>query len=122
MRYLTYVVVSAACALLQLILLYCLVSVLGMPVHLSVAIAYVAAVSLHFVSIRKIIFKGSTDKMHHEIGRFIAVNIGGLVITLALMAIFVEILHIWYIAAQALSLILVLTYTYNMHKRVTFRV
>jgi putative flippase GtrA len=118
MRWLKYVSISAACALVQLLTLYLLHSVQELSVHLSAAIAYIVAVSLHFVAIRKFCFSGKS--IRKEVTRFILVNLGGLAMNVAIMALLIEILHVWYIAAQLITLLMLLTYTFNMHKRVTF--
>jgi putative flippase GtrA len=53
--------------------------------------------------------------------RFIAINLGGLAITMTIVYCLVEYGAVWYLTARIISLFMVLFYSYTMHRTITFR-
>jgi putative flippase GtrA len=116
-----YTILSGFAAIFELSVLYLLASVLHLHYLASVAIAYILANALQFLLVKHYCFFDPSSDYRHQVLRFIAINLGGLIFTMLLVFVFVEYLGIWYLAARALALCIVLFYSHTMHKSITFR-
>lgn len=116
-----YTVLSSFAAVFELSLLYFLASIVGVNYLAAVIIAYILANSLQFLLIKHFTFNNKSKDFQSQVPTFVAINVGGLAITVAIVYCLVEFMAVWYLAARVISLFIVLFYSYNMHRTFTFR-
>lgn len=86
-----------------------------------VALAFLLAVINNYILNRLWTFESRANQVSAEFFRFFLVSLGGLVLTQALMWIFVSLLGVWYMLAKALTSMLVLIWNFGLNKFWTFR-
>jgi putative flippase GtrA len=116
-----YTLLSCIAAVVELSLLYVLGTVLGIQYLVAVVVAYVITNTMHFLLIKYYCFDNRSTDFARQVPTFIFVLLGALGLTMAIVYVLVEFAHIWYFLARIIALVLTLFYSYNMHKRFTFR-
>jgi putative flippase GtrA len=116
-----YVFLSGIAALIELSLLYFFTSVLNIYYIISVIPSYLIGGSIQFILIKYFNFKNKSKKIIKQASIYLLVIAGGFLLTLCFMYIFVEFFNIWYLFARIITIIIVLVYSFNMHKYFTFR-
>lgn len=120
-KFIKFAIASGIATLADIFILWLLTSIIGIFYLLSTAIAFIFGSSINY-SINCIwTFKGTKTNKFRGFLSFILIGAGGLVLTLLLMAFFVEILSINYIIARILSAFLVLLWNYTLNTLITFR-
>ena len=120
-RFIRYVVIGSIAASVNLAMMFILTSILGIYYMLSVFIAYPVGTFTHFFMNKYLNFKNRTTRPGKQLIVFWSINLSGLMMTAGIMYILVESAHIWYLIANVIAACIVVTYSFNMHKRITFR-
>lgn len=121
-RFIKYSSVGFGTFLFDLLLLYILVSFLEWNYLFSSGLAFLVAVSINYIISRKLVFRKTKKGFSSGYINFIAIALVGLGITLLGMALLVEILGLYYIAARCLVAGLVGTVNYLSNLFLNFKV
>lgn len=118
--FIKYVIVWISSTIVDIVLLYTLVSVLHSYLYLSVIISFLFAVINGFVLNKIWTFCDKSDKYKSQFAKFFIVSLIWLCITLILMYLFVNIMDIHYLISKAITSIMVLFWNYFWNKMWTF--
>lgn len=116
-RLLKYAVVGGSTFAFDLVLLYAITDLAGIPYYISTPLAFVVAVSINYFVSRRYVFKGTQRRVHHGYAYFLGVAIlGGLLISGAVAAL-VTLFSLHYLAARTLVACVVGlgNYLFNLH-------
>jgi putative flippase GtrA len=120
-KFIKFAITSGIATLADIFVLWFLTSIIGVFYLISATIAFILGSSLNY-SINYIwTFKGTKTNKIKGLISFILIGAGGLVLTILLMAFFVEILNIHYLIARILSAFFVLIWNYTLNSIITFR-
>lgn len=105
--------------------LYLFVEYAGIPVIPASVLSFLLAVVNNFVLNKAWTFQNKSKNYRKLFIKFLIVSIVGLLLTVLCMYLFVNIAHIWYIFAKALTSLIVLSWnflgnkfwTFNIHQR-----
>lgn len=86
-----------------------------------VTCAFVAAVINNYILNRLWTFKSQDKNVAAQFLRFLAVSIGGFLLTLMLMWVLVSGAKIWYLLAKAMTSLIVLVWNFGLNKMWAFR-
>ncbi len=121
-RFFLYYLIGNFVAIIDLILLFVLTDLLHIFYLISASISFVIASLIHFLLNKKYTFQNKSKKY---ILQYFLVIISGLItllLNLLLLFVFVEFIGLWYIYARIISAFLLLFFTYNFNKYVTYGV
>jgi putative flippase GtrA len=121
-RFFKYGTVGVSTFLLDILLLYIFVNVLGFTYLFATALAFLMAVSVNYVISRKLVFQ-RTETAHKEGYRaFIGVALASALFIVLAMYVLVDILGTNYLLARTLISSLVGAGNYSYHLYITFKV
>jgi len=107
-RILRFALSGGTAALTTLFVLYLLHGLLSAPYLAASAIGFLAGVSINFLLQRRVVFlRTGRAGVRREAATFLVVNLIALVLNTALLYIFVEFLHLYYLAAQVLVQVII---------------
>ena len=115
-----FLAVGGASALLNLALLWWLVSVCGVPYLVACTISFFALNALGYVLNKSITFQLGRDVRWHELWRYFAVMAASLAANLALMALLVGLCGMPYLAASVVVTLLLAAVNFAAHRELTF--
>jgi dolichyl-phosphate beta-glucosyltransferase len=119
--FIKYCIVGALGTFLDLATVYFLVEFFALnPLYAAVA-GFLLAVINNFILNKSWTFKNTSTNYRKLWIKFLLVSLGGLVITLGLMAFLIEILGVYYLLAKAMTSIFVLLWNFFANKYWTFR-
>jgi len=121
-RFLKYFSIGFSTFLLDLFLLYFLTDILLINYLISTALSFIVSVSIHYYFIRKFVFSRTTRELKTGYYIFITVTVIGLLMVVALMALFVEKLNFDFLIARIIIAGIVGSYNYLMNLFFTFKV
>ena len=115
-----YTFIGGIAAILDLFLLFVLVSLLGLYYLLAATISFILVGFFSYYCHKRFTFrhKGGRDEIRFII--FLIIALTGLVWTLALLYLFVDILKFWYLFAAVIVKFIVLVWNFLINKFVTF--
>jgi len=116
-----YALVGLSGTVINLAVLYTAVDFFGLFYLLGAGIAFIFAVSNNFFWNKRWTFHDKSHKYKEQYGKYIAVSLMSLVIGLGVLAFFVEIIGLWYMSAQVLTITIVGLNTFLWNKLWTFK-
>ena len=122
MKFLSYAMVGAICAGLNLAALWLLTSELGLHYLLSTLLAFITLTPMGFWLQKLVTFRTPRAAAPIEWPRYFATMGSSLAANLALMYLLVSVLGIWYLAASVLVTVLLLAGNFLVNDRWSFAV
>ena len=116
-----YAVVGCLGTAVDLGSLYLFVDVFHVPLLVSTAASFILAVINNFILNKYWTFRNRNTNVRKQFIKFLIVSSGGLLLTEVLMAFFVYVLGIWYMAGKLITSGLVLVWNFLANKYWTFR-
>ncbi len=120
-RFMKFGIASGIATIFDLFLLWVLVEFVGLFYLLSAVVGFLAGSCLNYGINRAWVFRGSSVGKIKGLFSFVVIGAVGLVWTILLMALFVEVFGIHYLIARIISAFFVLVWNYVMNSAVTFR-
>lgn len=120
MKFLSYVMVGGACALLNLVVLWLLTSLLGLHYLVSTLISFLTLTPVGFWLQKIVTFRTPRSRAHFEWPRYFATMGSSLAANLALMYILVSLAGLWYLAASVVVTATLLTANFLLNDRWSF--
>lgn len=117
-----YIFCAGIATLIDIGLLFIFTEFFKIMYLFSATLSYTSGIVVNYGLNRKITFKNKSKKIFKQFMLFVFVSMVGLIFTLIFMAIFVEILNIWYIFAKFITIGLVFIWSYNANNRLTFKI
>jgi putative flippase GtrA len=121
-QFIVYLMVGGFTAIVSLCLLYIFTDILHLWYLASAAIAYLVAWTIHYTLNKNITFQNHSKQVGKQFSVFIIIAVAALLINLALLSFFVEVLKLWYILAQVCVVLIMFMVNYLAHKFITFKV
>jgi len=120
-RFILYVIIGGFAALFDLAIVFTLTSIVGIYYLLSVVISYPVATFIHFIMNKYLNFRNKSKKLMQQFLVFVAINLVSLTLTIIIMYILVEWFYVHYLLAKITAMIIVVFFSFNMHRVITFR-
>ena len=120
-NFIKYTLVGITGLILDMIILYCLVEFLHMPVVPASAISFFVSMVNNFFLHKYWTFKDLSHHFERQFVSFFIIALANLAITVVCMYFFSDILKIWYMIAKVLTSIIVLIFSYTMNRMWTFK-
>lgn len=102
LRFFRYAVVGVSTLLFDLVLLWCLTELLGIPYYVSTPFAFLVAVSINYLLSRAHVFHGTERHIHHGYAYFIGIALLGAFVTTSGVAFLVSFFGLNYLLARVL--------------------
>ena len=120
MKFLSYVMVGGACALLNLVVLWLLTSLLGLHYLVSTLISFFTVTPVGFWLQKIVTFRTPRSRAHIEWPRYFATMGSSLAANLVLMYILVSLAGLWYLTASVVVTVTLLTANFLLNDRWSF--
>jgi len=119
--FIKYAIVGTTGTLIDLGSLYIFVEYFGLSVLISAIFSFLLAVVNNFTWNKIWTFENKSKNLRKLFIKFLMVSLVGLILTISMMAIFVNILKIWYMFAKILTSGVVLVWNFLANKYWTFK-
>jgi len=119
-QFIVYLMVGALTAVITIALLYIFTDILRIWYLASAAIAYLIGWTVHYTLNKNITFQNRSRQLGKQFLVFLIIAVAAMLINLALLYFFVEVLKIWYILAQVVVVLIMFMLNYLAHKFITF--
>ena len=120
MKFLTYALVGALCALLNLVIQWLLTSVIGLHYLVSTTIAFFTLTPVGFWLQKLVTFRTARAAARFEWPRYFATMGSSFAANLALMYLLVSLAGLWYLAAAVVVTVLLLAGNFLVNDRWSF--
>jgi len=120
-RFFKYCLAGTFSAIIDLSILWFLTEKVGLFYLVSATIGFIIGTTIFYTISRKWTFKGTKTKIARSYVTLMLVAGTGLVLTIILLAFFVQVLEINYMISRIIAAFIVLGWTYNMNRHVTFK-
>jgi len=120
-NFIKYTLVGTTGLILDMIILYCLVEFLHMPVVPASAISFFVSMVNNFFLHKYWTFRDLSHHFERQFISFFVIAIANLGITVVCMYFFSDLLKIWYMIAKVITSIIVLIFSYTMNRMWTFK-
>ncbi|MBT4835353.1 GtrA family protein [Candidatus Woesearchaeota archaeon] len=117
-----YILCAGIATLIDIGLLFIFTEFFKIMYLFSATLSYTSGIAVNYGLNRKITFKNKSRKIFKQFMLFVFVSLVGLIFTLLFIALFVEILNIWYIFAKLMTIALVFIWSYNANNKLTFKI
>ena len=116
-RFGKYALVGGSTFLFDLLLIWVMTEVGGVPYYISTALGFMIAVSINYFVSRRFVFKGTERKIHHGYVYFIAVAGGGALLITGAVTALVATFALHYLVARILvaCVVGIGNYLFNLH-------
>jgi len=123
-RILRYITTGGLVVFTDFFFLWFLTSILGIHYLISGTISFTISTTLGYILHRRWTFKGTKRKLLHGYAYFYTTGVIGIIVTVSLLAVFVETFHFNYLIAKifsgiiagSLSLLMSFLITFNDHR------
>ncbi len=120
--FIRYFLSGTAGAVTNLILLYLLADIAHFYYLTAATLAYLSGIIIGFSFQKFWTFRGAHwGTLPRQFIFYGAVSTANLFLNIALLYLFVEHIHLWYIYAQAIAIVILNTASYLIHRHITFR-
>lgn len=116
-----FCIIGSFCALQNILILYCLTSILNVHYIFSIFFQTLYVNSLGFYLNRRYTFSVKNGQFWQELFKYHTVMASSLLTFSILMYLLVDVMHIWYLSAFILLTIGMTFYNFLSHKRWTFK-
>jgi putative flippase GtrA len=120
-KFLIFCMVGAVSAAIDIALLYFFVERMGLPLLLSASIALFAASINGYILNKLFTFKDSSKRVKTQYLLYLAVSIGGLLLTLALLILLTEFFSLYYLHAKIITIVMVTAWNYILNHYFVFK-
>ncbi len=120
-EFIKFCIVGLFCALQNILILYCLTSILNFHYFFSIFLQMLYVNTLGFYLNRRYTFFIQSSRFWQELFRYHTVMISSFFTVSILMYLLVEVMHIWYLHAFILLTIGMTLYNFLVHKRWSFK-
>lgn len=116
-RFLKYAIVGGSTFAFDLLLLWVMTELFGIPYYVSTPFAFIVAVSINYFLARAHVFKGTERPVHHGYMYFVGVAGGGAFLITSAVALLVTFTGLHYLPARILVACVTgtLNYLFNLH-------
>lgn len=121
-RFLKYSAVGVSTFIFDLILLYVLVDVYGLPQVSAAGLAFLMAVSINYWLSRRFVFKGTLRGVKAGYSNFILIAVAGLLIVMSGMYMLTEQFGLPYLLARIITAAVTGSWNYLINLFVNFKV
>ncbi len=115
-----YVFFAGAATIFDFGILYLLTDKAHLHYFISAAISYTVGMAVNYTLNKFFNFKDKDKKIALQFGVFVGVALVGLALNQAIISALVELFGLWYMFAKAVSLLLVMFWSFWAHKNITF--
>ncbi len=119
-QYIGFFIIGVFCFAIDIFLLYLLKDIFKSDLYLSASLAFVLATFINYLLNLRYVFVGGKHARHKEILLFFLVGIGGLIFTLILMYVLVDLLFLFYLVAKVITVLVVSFYSFLFRKYFVF--
>lgn len=121
-RTLKYLVAGSTAAVVDVGLLYVFTDLLHIWYIISAVIAFVFAFCVSFTLQKFWTFRdGSVSDIHVQLGKYLVAAILNLILNTALMYLFVDVFHVWYIFSQIIIGLTIAVGSFFVYKKFIFK-
>ena len=119
-QYLLFVAIGTLCFLLDISALTAMIEILGFKTLFAATISFLVSVGFNYFLNTKYIFLDGRFVRSKEALMFFVVSFAALVLTLALMNLFVEVFQWWYVTSKLLAALIISILTFTARKFIVF--
>jgi len=116
-----YTIVGTMGLVLDMASLYVLVDFVHMPVLVATTIAFIISVIHNFFLHKYWTFKDMSAHFERQFISFLVIAVVNLGLTVILMYLFVDLMHIWYMFSKVITSIIILFTSYTANRMFTFK-
>ena len=120
-QYLLFVAIGAVCFIVDISILTLLVELASVTVLIATAVSFVVATGINYFLNSRFVFLSGKHGKNKEVMIFFAVSLIALLVTMLLMSILVEMLHLWYVLSKLVTVLSVSVITFAARKLVVFK-
>lgn len=120
-RFILFCVVGAISTIIDLFFLYIGVNILGLNLFISATLSFGIASINGYLLNQRLTFKRSKDASLAQYIQFMIVSVVGLILTIILLYSFTKYLHIYYIIAKLITVLIVVFWNYFANVFWTFK-
>ena len=120
-QYLKYFVVGSLGTLINLIVLYFSVELVGLPYLFGGALGFTLGVTFNYFLNKEWTFYDKGSVTFKQYRRYLYVSLIGLIGGTSLLYLFVEFLGLWYLFSQIISIIIMGIVSFILHRFWTFK-
>jgi len=118
-RFITYIIMGSIAAVVDLALLFILTEYAHIFYLKSAVISFLASSFVHYGLNKTITFKNKSKKYALQFIVTMVVAVVGLILNLGILFSLVS-LGLWYMFAKIIALLVIVVFTYNLNKHVTY--
>lgn len=122
LQFLRYAFVGGIATLVDWATLYTLTE-LGIYYILSAVFGFFTGLTANFALSKLLVFRANEARVGNSL-EFLAyalIGAAGLLLTLGIMYVFTEVLHLWYMASKAVATLIVLAWNYGARRKLVYR-
>jgi putative flippase GtrA len=116
-----YTLVGTIGLVIDMSCLYVLVEYVHMNVLIATTIAFIVSVINNFFMHKYWTFRDKSAHFERQFIAFFIIAVVNLFLTVAIMYVFVDLLHIWYMLSKFLSAVIILFTSYTANRMFTFK-
>ncbi len=120
-KFLIFCMVGVVSSAVDIALLYFFVEFAGLPLLVSASIALIAASINGYVLNKLFTFKDTSKKIKSQYLLYLAVSLGGLLLTLLLLSLFTKFFSLYYLHAKLITIVLVTAWNYTLNHYFVFK-
>jgi putative flippase GtrA len=121
-KILLYIFCAGLATIVDYALLYVFTEFGGLYYLWSATLSYCAGMIVNYSLNKVLTFRNKSKQIGKQFSVFAVVSLVGLGLTLLFMALFVEVLGLWYMVAKLFTIILVFIWSYFGHSNLTFKI
>jgi putative flippase GtrA len=121
-KILLYIFCAGIATIVDYVLLFVFTESAGLHYLLSATFSYLSGMVVNYSLNKVLTFRNKSKEIGKQFSVFAVVSLVGLGFTLLFMALFVEVLGLWYMVAKLFTIILVFIWSYFGHSNLTFRI
>jgi putative flippase GtrA len=116
-----YTLVATLGLVCDMAMLYSLVEFAHMSVLYATATSYIAATVIAFFLHKKLTFHDHSNGVGKQFTSFFIISTINFILTILIMHVFIDILHIWYMISKFITATILLFLSYGLNRIWTFR-
>ncbi len=120
-QFIRFVVSGTTATLVDISLLYIITEYIGLWYLLSSIFSFLAGSITHFTISRHWVFNNRQKTFWRQYKSFFIIHLGGLAINTTGLYLLVQFLHIYYLLAKLMVVVLGVGWTFTANKKITFK-
>ncbi len=106
---------------IDIFFLYLFTDIVGIWYLISAVLSFIIGSAIHYLISRYWVFKSDNTKRTKEFLSFFLIHTGNLIISITLLYLLVEYIHLWYILAKILTVAITVFTNFVLQKNITFK-